>query len=108
MAPLGREGPTDCIPGGDGCIVPAGPHELPPERRFPIEKHIMRWSYWLGILCVVLAVVARILNSLGLSTVLLQTKGDAISFRTFVDGSLLFLVTSIATAGFVWFKRQNN
>jgi hypothetical protein len=72
-----------------------------------MEKHIMRWSYWLGVICVVLAVVTRILNSLGMSTVLLQTKGDSISFRTFVDGALLFLITSIATAGFVWFKRQN-
>lgn len=72
-----------------------------------MEKHIMRWSYWLGVVCVVLAVVIRILNALGLPTILLQTRGNAISFRSFVDGALLFLITSIATAGFVWFKRQN-
>jgi len=72
-----------------------------------MEKHIMRWSYWLGLICVLLAVVTRILNSLGLSTTLLQIRGDSISFRTFVNGALLFLLTSIATAGFIWFKRQN-
>jgi hypothetical protein len=72
-----------------------------------MEKHIMRWSYWLGIVCVLLAMVARILNILGLSTMLLQTRGNPLSFRTFVNGALLFLITSIATAGFVWFKRQN-
>ncbi len=72
-----------------------------------MEKHIMHWSYWLGIGCVVLAVFTRILNSFGLPTMLLQTRGNTISFRTFVNAALLFLLTSIATAGFVWFKRQN-
>jgi hypothetical protein len=67
---------------------------------------IMRWSYWLGIICVVLAVVTRILNALGTPTVLLQTRGNSISFRSFVDGALLFLLTSIATAGFAWFRQQ--
>jgi len=71
-----------------------------------MEKHILRWSYWLGIVCVVLAVVTRILNTLGLSTVLLHTRGDPISFRTFVDGALLFLIACIATAGSAWFRRQ--
>jgi len=73
-----------------------------------MEKLIMRWSYWLGVTSVVVAVVSRVLNSMGLSTVLLQTKGDTISFRTFVNGALLFLVTSIATAGYAWFHQQKN
>jgi hypothetical protein len=72
-----------------------------------MEKHIMRWSYWLGVVCVVLAVVTRFLNTLGLPPMLLQTRGNGISYRSFVDGALLFLITSIATAGFAWFKRQN-
>jgi hypothetical protein len=71
-----------------------------------MEKQIMHWSYWLGVACVVLAVVTRILNTLGVSTILLQTRGDPISFRTFADGALLFLITSIATAGSAWLKRQ--
>src|ERR1700691_3658681 len=50
---------------------------------------IMRWSYWLGVGCVVQAVVTRVLNALGTPTVLLQTRGNAISFRSFVDGALL-------------------
>jgi hypothetical protein len=40
-----------------------------------------------------------------LSTTLLQTRGDPFSFRTFLNAALLFLITSIATAGFVWFNR---
>jgi hypothetical protein len=72
-----------------------------------MEKHIVSWSYWLGVVSVLLALVARILNIFGLTTILLQTRGNPISFRTFVDGALLFLMTSIATAGFIWSKRQN-
>ena len=72
-----------------------------------MEKHIMRWSYWLGMVCVVLAVLTRFLNTLGLPPILLQTRGNSISYRSFVDGALLFLIASIATAGFAWFKRQN-
>ena len=72
-----------------------------------MEKHIMRWSYWLGVACVVAAVVIRVLNTFGLSTMLIQTRGNPISYRSFVDGALLFLITAIATAGFLWFKRQN-
>ena len=72
-----------------------------------MEKHIMWWSYWLGVVCVVLAIVTRFLNTLGLPTMLLQTRGNPISPRSFVDGALLFLITSIATAGFAWFNRQN-
>jgi hypothetical protein len=76
-------------------------------RRIKMEKQIMRWSYWLGVVSVVLAIVTRFLNTLGLPTMLLQTRGNSISYRSFVDGALLFLVTSIATAGFAWFKRQS-
>jgi hypothetical protein len=73
-----------------------------------MEKHIMRWSYWLGLVCVVLAAVTRILNTLGLSTtVLLQTRGNPVSPRTFLEAATPLLLTSIATASFTWFKRQN-
>jgi len=72
-----------------------------------MEKHIMRWSYWLGVICAALAVLTRLLNAMGLSSTLLQTRGDSFSFRTFLNAALLFLITSIATAGSIWFKRQN-
>jgi hypothetical protein len=73
-----------------------------------MEKHILRWSYWGGLICVLMAIVTRILNVLGVSTMLVQTRGNPVSFRTFVNGALLFLLTSIATSGFIWSKRQNN
>lgn len=73
-----------------------------------MEKHILRWSYWLGVICVALAIVARILNMTGLSTILIPTRGNPVSFRSFVDGSIILLLTSIASTGFLWFKKQNS
>jgi|HubBroStandDraft_1064217.scaffolds.fasta_scaffold65829_1 hypothetical protein len=73
-----------------------------------MEKHIMRWSYWLGLASVVIAIVTRVLNIFGLSNMLLQTGGNPISPLTFVNGAMLLLVTSVATAGFAWLKRQND
>jgi hypothetical protein len=73
-----------------------------------MEKQILRLSYWLGVICVALAVVARILNMAGLSATLIPTRGNAISFRSFVDGAILFLLTAIASTGALWLKRQNS
>jgi hypothetical protein len=73
-----------------------------------MEKHILRFSYWLGVICVALAVIARILNMAGLSTIFIPTRGNPISFRSFVDGAILFLLAAIASAGALWFKKQNS
>ena len=72
-----------------------------------MERHIMLWSYWLGVVCVVLTVATRFLNTLGLPTMLLQTRGNPISPRTFLDGALLLPSQIYCEAGFIWFKRQN-
>jgi hypothetical protein len=73
-----------------------------------MEKHIMRWSYWLGVACVALAIVARILNAFGLPVTIMETRGNSISFATFLQGAILFLITSIASSGFLLSKRQNS
>ena len=69
-----------------------------------MKKHIIRYSYWLGILSVLLALLTRALNILGLPLAVISTRGNAIGYRTFLDGSQLFFLTAIATASYVWFK----
>lgn len=64
-------------------------------------KHIVRWSYWLGAACALLAVVARLLNLVGAQPNLLQTKGNPIGYHTFLDAALLFFLICIATAEYV-------
>ena len=73
-----------------------------------MKKHIIKWSYRLGFACAVLALVTRGLNALGLSIAEVSTRGSSISYRTFLDGALLFFVTAIATANYVWFKSHKD
>ena len=71
-----------------------------------MEKLIITYSYWLGILSALLALLTRGLNILGLVVAGIGTRGNAIGYRTFLDGSTLFFLTAIATASYVWFKSQ--
>jgi hypothetical protein len=64
-------------------------------------KQIIRWSYWLGAVFAVLALLARALNVLGMNFLFFSTRGNAISYRTFLDGALFLFVLSIATTNYV-------
>jgi hypothetical protein len=72
-----------------------------------MEKYIMRWSYWLGIACVVLALVLRALNAIGLHVAEIATRGNSVGYHSFLRGAALFLGTAIATACFTWFNKQS-
>jgi hypothetical protein len=76
-------------------------------RRSAMEKHILRWSYWLGIVFVVAAVVIRVLNMFGMSPTILETRGNGLSYHSFVDLSILSLLVAIATAGVILSGKQN-
>jgi len=71
-----------------------------------MKKHIIRYSFWLGVLSVLLALLMRALNMLGVPLANITTRGNAIGYRTFLDGAQLFFLTAIATASYVWFKAQ--
>ena len=66
-----------------------------------MEKQIAHWSYWLGLVCFAIALAWRALNALGVGPVgILQ----GVSYMTFYKGTLLLLVTAIATANYTWLK----
>jgi hypothetical protein len=69
-----------------------------------MEKHIIRWSYWLGVVCVALALITRALNVLGVAYNVIPGRGNPIGYHSFVDGALLFFVAAIATSSYGWFK----
>jgi len=68
-----------------------------------MEKHIVKWSYWLGIVCVAIAVAWRGVNSLGWFFPN-AIVGQGIWYMTFYKAALLFLLTAVATANYAWFK----
>jgi hypothetical protein len=72
-----------------------------------MEKLVMRLSYWLCLLCAVLALISRSLAALNLPSVAFVSSGvSAVSYHSFVDGVILFFMTSLATAAWVWVKQQ--
>ena len=71
-----------------------------------MEKSILTISYWLGVLCTVLAVAMRVLNMLGVSFYEVMTRGNPIAFRTFLNGAMLFFLAAIASAAYSWHKSR--
>jgi len=69
-------------------------------------KYIAVGSYWLGVVCSVVAVVARICDALGIVFVRILTKGNSIDFRSFLDAGLLFLFIAIASANYEWLQAR--
>ncbi len=71
-----------------------------------MEREIARWSYWLGVVCGVLAMLWRGLIALGLPLTGITTLGNYVAPMTLYKGAVLFLLAGIATANYTWLKRQ--
>jgi hypothetical protein len=69
-------------------------------------KYIAIGSYWLGVVCSLVAVVGRICDALGIAFVRILTKGNNIDVRSFLDAGLLFLFIAIASANFEWLQSR--
>jgi hypothetical protein len=71
-----------------------------------MEKNIAQVTYWLGIACLIVALVWRALNALGLWVPMQVSQGQTVYYMSFYKGSLLFFVAAIATTCYAWFKAQ--
>lgn len=58
---------------------------------------LLKVSYWLGVLCLFLAVLSKVLNSLGTDLGEFMTRGNNIGYHSFIIGAILFLLMAIAT-----------
>jgi hypothetical protein len=72
-----------------------------------MEKHIMRLSYGLCLLCAVLALIARALTALSLPSVIFPGNPNGVGYHSFMDGVILFFMTTVATACFAWVKKNS-
>jgi len=73
-----------------------------------VEKLIVRWSYWLGILSLLIALVWRAFNALGMWQPLHIVVGQSVYYMSFYKASLLFFVATIASASLAWFNSQKS
>ena len=65
-----------------------------------MEKHIVTGSYWLGLICSLIAIGLRLLNMLGILTATVVQGGKTLWYMSFYKGALLFFLIAIATASY--------
>jgi hypothetical protein len=70
------------------------------ERRPLLQKQIVIWSYWLGLLNSLIALGLRTLNAFGILTPTVVQQGKTIWYMSFFKGALLFFLIAIATASY--------
>ena len=59
-----------------------------------MEKHLAKWTYWLGVVCAVIALIIRGFQSIGLY---LDFPRVNLGYMSFYKASLLLLAIAIAT-----------
>jgi len=73
-----------------------------------LERRIIRFTYWCGIVCVVLALVARVLDPLGITLSLISQKLYSVGYNTFLDGAFISFTAEIATFIYAGAKIRSN
>jgi hypothetical protein len=63
-------------------------------------------TYWLGIATLIVALLWRAFNALGMWLPMQISPGQTVYYMSFYKASLLFFVGAIASAGCAWFKSQ--
>ena len=71
-----------------------------------MEKHIVKWSYRLGMVSAVIALVLRAFNAFGIWLPTAITQGRTLWYMSFYKGALLFFLMAIATANRIWSRNQ--
>ncbi|HEY1472264.1 MAG TPA: hypothetical protein VGF61_24710 [Candidatus Acidoferrum sp.] len=71
-----------------------------------MEKIICRVTYWLGIASLVIALIWRALNGIGMGMLKAAVPGQTIYYMSFYKASLLFFVVLIASASYAWLNSQ--
>jgi hypothetical protein len=74
-----------------------------------LEKQLATAAYWIGLVSTVLALITRGLTVLGIFVFPVPTATPGkipISYRSFLDGAILFFIMAIASSVIVWAKAQ--
>lgn len=75
-----------------------------------MEKQLATAAYWIGILSTTVALVMRGLAMLGVFAYSPAVMGgkNPITYRTFLEGAILFFIMAIASAVIAWAKERKS
>jgi hypothetical protein len=76
--------------------------------RILMEGNIAHWTYWLGMVSLVIALLWRAFNALGLWLPMYIREGETVHYMSFYKASLLFFVAAIASSNYAAFKSQKH
>jgi uncharacterized membrane protein YiaA len=77
------------------------------EEENDMEKQLYTVTYWIGVICTVLALITRALAMVGVWVLPVATSGKIpLSYKSFLDGAMLFFVMAIASSVAIWVKAQ--
>ena len=65
-----------------------------------MQKQVVRWGYWLGILCGAIALFWRGLVAFGLPE-RIHYGEQSVGYDGFLNGAMLFLLIAAATASYL-------
>lgn len=72
-----------------------------------MEKVLLKVSYWLGVICIVLAVLSKALNAVGIDPLTFNTRGNGIGYHSYILGTVIFFLMAVATASLDSVNRKN-
>jgi hypothetical protein len=87
-------------------LLEVGPIEIV-QRGNTMEKILIKVGYWLGVVCVALAMLSKALNAIGVNFAQFTTRGNEIGYRSFVVGAGIFFLLAIATESYDAFNKRN-
>jgi hypothetical protein len=73
-----------------------------------LEKQLCTAAYWIGIVSTVLALITRALAAIGVFVLPVTPGKVPISYKSFLDGAMLFFVMAIASCVALWVKQQKS
>jgi membrane-associated phospholipid phosphatase len=73
-----------------------------------MEKQLTAAAYWVGILSAVLALITRVCAMVGVFVFPVAAGKIPLSYKTFLDGAILFFMMAIASSVVTWVKTQKS